>query len=131
MALSAERNTPARDGRTFSGPVAAAKKCLAGGLLVFNATGYLEPATTATTKKGAGRCKATVDNTSGSNGDQTVEYERGVFRFANNGDVTRAHINGLAYAVDDETVAPDNGTNTRSAVGTIRDVDALGVWVEF
>ena len=72
-----------------------------------------------------------VDNSTGAAGAVNVTVERGVFCFANNGSVTRAHIGGSAYAVDDQTVAPDDGTSTRSAVGTIRDVDASGVWVEF
>ena len=44
--------------------------------------------------------------------------------------ITRAEIGDVCYIVDDETVAKTNGTSTRSAAGTIRDVDAQGVWVE-
>jgi hypothetical protein len=76
------------------------------------------------------RADAAVSNAGGADGAVTVPVRRGCFRFANNGDCTRAHIGGSAYAVDDQTVASTDGTSTRSAVGTIRDVDALGVWVE-
>ena len=130
-ALTADRNTPARDGKAFGHPVAAGKVIYAGAMIVLNATGYAEPATTATGKKGLGRATEAVSNTSGGNGDVLVIVERGCFAYANDGNVTRAHIGGNAYAVDDQTVAPTDGTGTRSAVGIIRNVDADGVWVEF
>lgn len=130
-ALSKDRNTPSRDGKAFGHPVAAGKVFFVGALAVLNATGYAEPATTATGKKGLGRAMEAVSNASGANGDVTVIVERGCFAFTNDGNVTRAHIGGNAYAVDDQTVAPTDGTGTRSAVGIIRDLTAEGVWVEF
>ena len=39
-------------------------------------------------------------------------------------------IGKTAYIVDDETVALTDGSSSRSAAGTIYDVDDLGVWVE-
>jgi hypothetical protein len=130
-ALTKDRNTPTREGRVYSHPLAAGKVVFAGALIVLSATGYAEPATTATGKKGLGRAKGYVSNAGGADGAVAVTVERGLYQFANDGNVTRAHIGGSAYAVDDQTVAPTDGTGTRSAVGTIRDVDALGVWVEF
>lgn len=130
-ALTKDRDTPLREGRNYSHPLAAGKIVFLGALMVLGATGYAEPASTATGKKGLGRAKEYVDNSAGADGAVSVTIERGVFRYANNGSVTRAAIGGSAYAVDDQTVAPDDGTSTRSAVGTIRDVDTLGVWVEF
>lgn len=130
-ALTQDRNTPARDGKAFGHPVAAGKVFFVGALAVLNATGYAEPATTATGKTGLGRATEAVSNASGGDGDVLVIVERGCFAYANDGNVTRAHIGSNAYAVDDQTVAPTDGTGTRSAVGTIRNVDADGVWVEF
>lgn len=131
-ALTKDRNTPRRDGKIVVHPVAAGAVFFVGALAVLNAAGYAEPATTATGKKGLGRVTGAVSNASGADGAAFVEVERGVFAYANDGTVTRAHIGGSAYAVDDQTVAPTDGTGTRSAVGTIRDVDASnGVWVEF
>ena len=43
--------------------------------------------------------------------------------------VTAKMEQGTAYIVDDQTVAKTNGSSTRSAAGTIVDVDAQGVWV--
>lgn len=131
-ALTSERDTPQRDGRDFAVQAAASKVFYAGAILALDATGKGTPGATATTLKGLGRVKRTV--TSGGADVVQVEYERGLFRYANSaaGDaITAADIGGSAYMVDDQTVAKTNGTNTRSVAGIIRDVDALGVWVEF
>jgi hypothetical protein len=129
-ALTAERNTPTRDGNTYTFPVAANKKILAGSLTVLDASGNAAPASTATGLKGAGRASETVDNTGGSAGAVSVTVERGVYLYANDGSVTRAHIGSPAYVVDDQTVAATDGTGTRSAVATVRDIDSAGVWIE-
>jgi hypothetical protein len=129
-ALTKDRNTPFRDGKAFGHPVAAEKVFFAGSLAVLNATGYAEPATTATGKKGLGRVMEGVSNAAGADGDVLVIVEHGCFAWANDGNVTRAHVGSSAYAVDDQTVAPTDGGGTRSAVGIIRNVDADGVWVE-
>ncbi len=130
-ALTKDRDTQERLAKAFSYPVAAGKVFFVGALAVLNATGYAEPATTATGKKGLGRVMEAVSNTSGGDGDVAIVVERGCFLFANDGTVTHAHIGGSAYAVDDQTVAPTDGGGTRSAVGTILDVDSRGVWVNF
>ena len=130
-ALTKDRNTLARDGKAFGHPVAAGAIFFVGALAVLNATGFAEPATTAIGKKGLGRATEAVSNASGADGDVLIVIERGCFAYANDGNVTRAHIGDNAYAVDDQTVAPTDGTGTRSAVGIIRNVDADGVWVEF
>lgn len=132
-ALSSERNTISRDGRIFAGPVAAAKKIWQGALVALDAAGNVTPGATATTLHGAAVAEETVDNLAGAAGDKSVSMRRGTFRFDNSaaGDaITRADIGNSAYIVDDQTVAKTNGTNTRSIAGVIRDVDALGVWVE-
>ncbi len=130
-ALTTDRNTPEIAGRSFGDPVAAGAVIFAGAMVVLDASGNAAPASTATGLTGRGRAREYVDNSDGAAGDAVVPVDRGVFCFANNGEVTRAHINDPAYAVDDQTVAPTDGGGTRSAVGTIRNVDAFGVWVEF
>ena len=132
VALTTERDTSQREGRDYAVQAAASKTFFAGGILALDATGKGTPGATATTLKGLGRIKRTV--TSGAADTVLVDYERGVFRFANSaaGDaITAADIGASAWMVDDQTVAKTNGTNTRSIAGVIRDVDALGVWVEF
>jgi hypothetical protein len=81
-----------------------------------------------------GRAETQADNSSGSNGDITVDVRKGVFRFANStgGDeITRADIGGNCYIVDDQTVAKTDGTGARSVAGKVFDVDSGGVWVRF
>ncbi|MBF0249957.1 MAG: hypothetical protein HQL35_04925 [Alphaproteobacteria bacterium] len=132
MALSADRNTPEKDGVMRDVGVAATAVCYAGGLACRNATGYATPGATATTLKAIGRFEETVDNSAGADGAVTVKVKKGVFRFANSaaGDaIAAADIGNDCYIVDDETVAKTDGTGTRSIAGKIFDVDAQGVWV--
>lgn len=133
MALTADRNTPYREGKLEGHPVLAATTIYGGSLVCLNAAGWAVPGATDTTLIAVGRAEFRADNSAGANGDLTVEVRRGVFRFKNSsaGDaITRAEIGDTAYIVDDETVAKTDGTGTRSAAGTIRDVDAQGVWIE-
>lgn len=132
-ALSADRNTPRREGEKRSLPVAAATLIYAGALCAINAAGYLVPFSTATTLKPAGRSESRVDNSAGAAGDVSTEVSAGIFRFANStaGDaITRADIGSDCYGVDDQTVAKTSGTNTRSVAGKVFDVDDVGVWVK-
>lgn len=128
-ALTADRNTPERGVRLASHPVAAGKVIRAGSIVCLDADGNATPGATATTLKGAGRAEETIDNASGAAGAVSVTVKHGIFRWDNDGTVTRAHITGSAYAVDDQTIAPDSGTSTRSAIGIIEDIDDAGVWV--
>lgn len=133
-ALTADRNTPMRDGKVVSLPVAASKKIYAGSLVARDANGYATPGATATTVLGVGRAETQADNSSGSDGGVSVDVRKGVFRFANStgGDeVTGADIGSDCYIVDDQTVAKTDGTGTRSAAGKVFDVDSDGVWVRF
>lgn len=133
MSLTADRDTPARDGRDVGHPVKAATKIYAGGLTCLDANGWAVPGATATTLKAVGRAEAQVDNSAGGNGDLIVAVKRGVFRFKNSGTdpIARANIGNTAYIVDDETVSATNaGGNTQSPAGKIIDLDAAGVWVE-
>lgn len=132
VALTDVRITPSRDGVIFNRPLAANAKIFEGSLVCLNATGFATRGATATTLKADGVAQKTVDNTGGADGAVSVETFKGVFRFANSaaGDlIARADIGNTAWIVDDQTVAKTNGTNTRSAAGTIVDVDAQGVWV--
>lgn len=113
--------------------VAAAVKCYRGGLAVKNASGYVQPGTTATGLKAIGRFVETVDNTTGANGDETAKTEAGVFSYENSaaGDlITIADIGNDAYIVDDQTVAKTDGTATRSIAGEIFDLADGLVWVK-
>ncbi len=132
MALTKDRNTPMMDGELLNVPVAASTKIFAGSLVAANATGFATPGAVATTLTYLGRAEEQVDNTTGANGDKTVNIRRGkAFKFKNHADaVTQAELGKVCYIVDDETVAKTNGTNTRSAAGIVVGIDSDGVWVE-
>ncbi|WP_455270312.1 hypothetical protein [Rhizobium herbae] len=133
-ALSADRNTPRRTGDKRVVPVAAAAVLYAGAMAAINAAGNAVQVSASTTLKGAGRVERRADNTSGAAGAISAEISVGIFRYANSaaGDlITQADIGSDCYGVDDQTVAKTSATNTRSVVGKVFDVDALGVWVKF
>jgi len=130
--LNQPRNTPARSAVNRVFPVAAGKLIHQGAMVVLDG-GYAAPGSTKQNLTGAGVACKSADNTNGLDGAISVEVEAGCFRFDNSltDPVTRADIGKPAYAVDDETVARTAGGNTRSAIGTIFDLDAEGVWVKF
>jgi hypothetical protein len=132
-ALTADRNTPSREGEDFSFPVAASTKIFAGALVCINASSLATKGATATGLKTVGVAQALADNSAGLASAINVPVRRGVFRFGNSaaGDaIALADVGATCYVVDDQTVAKTDGTGTRSAAGTVRDVDADGVWVQ-
>jgi len=132
MALSADRNTPRKEGDLRQFPVAANAKIFAGALVCLDAAGNATPGAVATTLTAVGRAEAQADNTGGDAGDLKVDVRKGTFRYANSAAadaIGPEDIGKTAYVVDDETVALTDGTGTRSAAGTIYDVDAQGVWI--
>ncbi|SFM67059.1 hypothetical protein [Nitrosomonas communis] len=133
MSLSADRNTPMKDGGIIPVPVATNVKIYAGSLVAANASGYATPGAVATTLTYLGRAEEQVDNTGGANGDKTINIRRKkVFKWKNHGAdaVTQAELGQTCYIVDDETVAKTDGTDTRSVAGKVVGVDSDGVWVE-
>jgi hypothetical protein len=133
-ALAVDRPTPKRSGHQFSFPVAASSKIYAGSLVCINASSLAVKGSAATGLKCVGVAQEQADNTSGADSAINVPVERGTWRFGNSaaGDaIALKDIGASCYIVDDQTVALTNGSSTRSVAGTIRDVDASGVWVEF
>lgn len=132
-----ERNTPSRSGDRIDAPLAANAIIENGCLAALNAAGNAVAGAEAVGLRRFGRACASVDNTGGAAGDKRVEIDFGIFRWDNAGGgdaITRADIGNSCYALNATTVAKtnplDEGDPTRSAVGTIFDVDAAGVWVD-
>lgn len=130
MALTTDRDTPARNGgfSRMSRTVAAGVTVHAGsmvGQLAVSATAA--PMGTNVNMTSLGRAEMPAP------AGASLVISRGVFRFDNSGSdpVTLADYGKTVYAVDDHTVARTNGGGTRAAAGTVRDVDAQGVWIEF
>lgn len=72
--------------------------------------------------------------TGGANdGDVRAQVRRGIYQLDNNpaDEITIADIGSNCFALDAETVSRQSGGATRPRAGTIYDVDATGVWVEF
>lgn len=136
MALTADRNTIQRDdqplARNHNYPVKAGAKIFQGALVALDG-GVLVPATEDDSLVCAGRAREAADNTNGQDGDLRCEVEPGVFKWANSdgGDaISQDEVGKVCYAVDDQTVAKTNGSNSRGPAGIVQDVDADGgVWV--
>lgn len=132
MALTQDRNTPAKEGEELPFPVAAATTIHAGAIVALNA-GYAVNGQAGTTLVYQGRAEEAVDNSAGANGDKTVRVRRGkAFKWKNSGTdpIAQADVGNTCYIEDDETVAKTDGTGTLSACGTVLAVESDGVWVE-
>jgi hypothetical protein len=134
VALAKERDTPKRDGKLLSYPVAAARKVYAGALTVLSG-GYAQGGVVALGLKAIGRANETVDNSAGAAGALSVQVERGTFKFAQDGTITQADVGSTCYILDDQTVsrndrAGGDAAATRSPAGPIRGIESGGVWVE-
>jgi len=125
MALTADRNTPRREGALFKDPLAAAALIFAGALYSLDGSGNAVKSTSGgTAVRGVAQGRADQ-----AGGDTHVEGMRGVFCFENGtagAAVSRADIGAIAYVVDDQTV----GKTGTAVAGVIVDFDELGVWVD-
>ena len=132
-ALTQERPTKQRNADLFSDPVAAGANLLMGGIVCLDAAGDAVPGSTATDLTARGIALISADNTAGVAGDLVVSSQNGCWLLDNDATdtVDRSHIGGMAYIVDDQTVASPDGGASRSIAGRIADVDADGVWVIF
>lgn len=132
-ALTSDRNTKRRDGKSLSLLMAAATNIHGGSIVCVNSSGNAVPGSTSTTLKAAGVAKGGKRNP-GAAGAERVEVEKDVFCLGNSAStdaITLADIGTDCYIVDDQTVAKTSATNTRSVAGKVFDVDADGVWVDF
>lgn len=125
MALSRPRNTNRREPEFRDFVVPAGVTVHQGGLAVLDATGAVEPGSTALNLTAVGIF------TDSAGPGETVRVRRGCFSFANSAAdaVDAASVGKDVFIVDDETVAKTNGTNTRSVAGKCFAIDAQGVWV--
>jgi len=127
-ALTKDRNTASRVNLLYVFGMAAATKIYAGSIVCVDATGFATPGIVSTALTAVGRAEEQVDNSAGADADVTVQVSKGVFLFANAGDITIAHIGALAYINDDQTVS--SVSTSKTTAGTIKQVDSDGVWVE-
>lgn len=131
-ALTADRNTPYREGGQYQFPMAANARIYAGGIVMLNATGYATKGAVATGQICVGRAEEQEDNTGGAAGDKAVSVRSGVYKYANSAAtdaITIAEIGDNCFIIDDQTVAKTDGTGTRSVAGRVVGVESDGVWV--
>jgi hypothetical protein len=126
--------TKSREGRRFSGPVAADTVIYGGGMVAINADGRAVPASNAANLTVVGVSDDRFDNKGGAAGAINAIWQHGIFKFKNDGTlpVTAAMVGQKCYVQDDETVrAIDAGEGaTNPVAGTVCQLDADGVWVE-
>ena len=129
MPLTADRATPERKGQDFGYPPAAGNTIFRGAIVCLNASNEAVRGAAA-----AGlRCVGVAQNSTLDVGfPGLVQTRRGTFQFRNSAAgeaITAADIGNVCFIADDDQVQRTNGTNTRSACGTVAAVDAAGVWV--
>lgn len=127
-ALTNDRLTPSREGRSASYPVKANTIIYSGALVAIEtSTGYAVPATDAAGLALVGVATARADNSVGTGGATQVVVEWGrAYKLNATGTINNTHIGRVAYAVDDNTVTI---TPNNLKVGKIIAVDPDGVWV--
>jgi len=104
-ALAADRDTRKKPGVLGEGPVAASKTIYGGAAICFNATGYLTPGDDAANLIFAGIAVDQKDNSSGSDGDLDVAFERdGLHLMVLDTAITQANVGDQVYLVDDQSV---------------------------
>lgn len=140
-ALTANKGTDQIDGTKRHHLVGASVHIFKGAAVVVNAAGFLIPATGGVATHGeGGRAMQEADNSSGSNGDLSCQFQKGIFVYANTtstGEILGVHTNSgtVCYWGDDATVTITAGSN--SVAGKIIDVEGDGlagtegrVWVD-
>lgn len=63
-------------------------------------------------------------------GDASIVVERGIFKMANNGNITAAHVGIAVSVVDNQTVGLVADTTNDVLAGYVTEVEADGVWVD-
>jgi hypothetical protein len=130
-ALTDNVATPQRDGSLVS-LTQASNHIYAGSIVAVDSAGKAVPASDATGLKVVGRAEVASDNVTAATYSATkaLNVRRGVFRWANGGSFTDAHVGDLAYVADDQTVTTAASVTYDIVAGVIIDVDTDGVWVD-
>lgn len=132
MASTTDRNTPRRSGTGFRIPLAAGVRIFTGRMVGVDKDGNAVSAGQSSAVAVVGISQERADNRHGLAGEVSIEVRRGTFLLkAAAGGLTRASYGKHVKAVDDETVALAGTDPAVVVAGTLRDVDADGVWVEF
>ena len=126
-ALTTELDTPRRSGDIVS-VGQGTNVIFAGGLVAINASGVGQAAADTAALTVIGRAETTSDNSAGAT--VNIDVRRGVFRYANQGNVDDSDVGDLVYVLDDQTVARAADVTNNIPVGRVVEVDSDGVWVD-
>lgn len=115
-------------------PVKAANKIQQGVMVAYDPANsearYADPAITATSIVVGCNVGDTVDNTNGAKGDLKISPEPGIFKLANDGNVTAAHLFKRCRVIDDHTVGVPAGTDADRFAGIVVGLEGTAyVWV--
>ena len=133
-ALTADRNTPYREGELIPVPVKAGVKIYAGAIVVVDA-GYAKPGVKAANLIYLGRAEEQVDNsaTGASDGDKSVLVRRKRSFYWSNAtgtnEVAQADVGKPAYIFDDQTITDVDTGASKAGDAIILAVDSGGVWI--
>jgi hypothetical protein len=108
-----------------------------GWLCMYNASGYLVPATASTTLSSAGIAEEDIDTTGISDGVKSITVIQGTvdLAFGDSGDaITDANLSApTVWAIDNQTVGATSGSSARSVAGVFMginpDTGLARVWV--
>lgn len=128
--LTENRPSQETPGKVRRCPVKASTKTYQGGMAGIDSNGWAGPLAPGSARS-VGYFTEEIDNSTGANGDKTVEVESAIRPMDNDGTnpVAKQHIGGPCYVVDDHTVG-SSATSTIVA-GTVWDIDAAGkIWVK-
>jgi len=127
-ALSADRSTNYYEGGQFYYPVYQSTTIYQGALVCINSSGYAIPCTDTANLIVVGVSLEQVDNSSGSDGDETIEVRAGTIEKFNATSITQAMVGQAMYVKDDNTF-DDTSTNLVFA-GVLVDYDSATVgWI--
>lgn len=132
VAMTKDRVVRLQAGQERNDPVAANETIYAGAMVFLDAAGNAVRGKTAVGLRARGFAVSQVINGAVA-GEKRVRSQPQEGRVANSAAadaITRADIGAVCYVVDDQTVAKTNGGATRSAAGTIVDVDSGGVTIK-
>jgi hypothetical protein len=128
-ALTKDRATSYTDGKIVGYPVAAGAKIYAGSMVCLNNSGYAVPAANAANYRFIGVAVRQVDNSSGANGDQTVEvFREGVFEFQATS-IAQANVGADMYVVDDQTFDETDPGNGVKCGKLVKYISATKGWI--
>lgn len=131
-ALTQDRNTPSKNASCVALPVKAEAVIYAGSIVCLDSTGHAIPGKTAPDLTYVGRAEEQVSAVGKVNGEVSILVRRGMaFRWDSDGSFGPTTLFKTAYIIDDHTLVWSDGAGTRSAAGTVIQIDPDdSVWIE-